>query len=442
MSSKRAGWTRGAFAALIAGGWALGCTHAAPDRVAPTGLAALEAQSAQHPSDAGASLRLAKAYYAAGRFAGARRAVGTALLVEPKNQEAQVYLGLSYEGLAQFDSARAAYQGLLAGQPAKSVQRLLRGRLAIIEHEELVAAARQAIANESLLAQTPPEPNTVAVMPLRYTGTDTVYRPLERGLAAVMITDLSRVRELKVLERARLQVLLDELHLGAGGRVDVATGARSGRLLRAADVVQGQFTTGPASQVHLDATVVRATDAQVAASGSGTDRLQALFDLEKAVVLELVAKLGITLTPAERVAISERPTKDIAAFLLYSRGLEAADAGDFAAAAAAFGAAVERDPGFVQAKQQVAATQAAQTASVTPAAGLAAAVSGGGPSGAPASAALGTAINAAVPSGAAALGPVGPSTNVALPPPDPNSVCDVTNCRGMAATVTIILKLP
>jgi TolB-like protein len=262
-----------------------------------------------------------------------------------------------------------------------------------------------------------------------------------------MITDLSRVHELKVLERARLQALMDELHLTDASRVDAATGARSGRLMRAAQVVQGVFNTDTASQVRLDATIVRASDAQVTASGSGTNKLKALFDLEKVVVLQLVAKLGITLTPAERVAISERPTKDLVAFLLYSRGLESADDGDFTAAADEFNAAAARDPGFTQAVQQAAAARAAQVASATSATGLAAAVTTQAPSAPSTTGALGAAINAAVPSGAGQLSALSTTANLATPASDPNRVCEGATCDGPAraalvATVTIILKLP
>jgi hypothetical protein len=45
----------------------------------------------------------------------------------------------------------------------------------------------------------------------------------------------------------------------------------------AAEVVEGQFATGPRDQVRLDATVVRAVDAQAAAAGSNVgDPWQAL----------------------------------------------------------------------------------------------------------------------------------------------------------------------
>jgi len=414
-------------------------------------VASLETRVAEHPDDAQLTLSLAKAYYAADRFADARRVLDVVLRAQPANAEARGYLGFAYEGLTQYDSARAVYTQLLATRPGKSVQRLLSGRLTLLTHKQLQLAARQAIARESLLARTPPGANTVAVMPFHYIGSDSSYRPLERGLAALVLTDLSRVHDLKLVERDRLQVLLDELALAGTGLVDPATGARSGRLVQAAQVVQGQFDLGAATELRLDATVVRAADAHVTATGSQADRLQALFEVEKAVVLQLLTKLGITLTPAERVAISERPTRDIQAFLLYSRGLEAQDRGDFGAAARAFGSAAQRDPGFGAAARQAAASQAARSASTTPPSDLAAAAGAGGGSGAgrsPATqATLLTAINGAVPTGASRLQGVGTPGAPAQPPTDPNRICEGASCDGPAraaliGTVFIILKRP
>jgi tetratricopeptide (TPR) repeat protein len=451
---------------LLLAGVSLACAAGPqPAALAPADLAALAEQVAQHPDDPVLNLRLAKAYYATGRFVGARRAVAVAVAANPANGEAQVYLGLSYEGLAYYDSARAVYNQLLASQVDGRTRRLLSGRLAILARVELQRAAREAIAGESLLAQTPPDPNTVAVMPFRYVGSDTTYRPLERGLAALVVTDLSRVRRLRLVERARVQLLLDELKLAETGRVDPATGARSGRLVGAAEVVEGQFATGPRDQVRLDATVVRAADAQIAAAGSNADALRALFDVEKAVVLELLDKLGISLTPGERVAISERPTRDLAAFLLYSRGLEAEDRGDFAAAAQAFQQAAQRDPAFREASEQAATNEGAQTMLQAPATELAVAAGGGGPSapigGAPAPGTLLSAVNGAVPTGASTLQAVAttstsvdavassvsaPTIAIALPPAAPNLLCEV-KCDGPAftpliGTVIIIIKRP
>jgi tetratricopeptide (TPR) repeat protein len=422
---------------------------ARPAALSPADLAALEAQRAQHPTDPDLNLRLAKAYYAADRFADARTAAGIVLQQQPDNSEARVYLGFSYEGLEQFDSARAVYGALLALRPTGQVSRLLNGRLALLARKELHAAARSALVHEAELARTPPDPNTIAVFPFRYTGQDSTLRPLERGLAALVVSDLSHVRSLRLVERERLQALLDELQLTTSGRVDPATGARSGHLVGAGQVVQGQFQEYPSASLRLDAALVRASDAQVAATGTGRNPIDQLFDLEKSVVFQLVGQMGIPLTPAESIAISERPTRDLQAFLLYSRGLEAQDRGDFRAAGEAFRAASQRDPSFQAAAQQAQTSEAAQTASSTPDNSVAAIVGGGqtGSSVPATSDALTLAINNAVPSGATMVSQTPTTEAISLPVTDPNRICESANCQGptrssLIGTIIIIIRRP
>jgi tetratricopeptide (TPR) repeat protein len=418
--------------------------------LSPADLAALEAQRAQHPTDPDLNLRLAKAYVAASRFADARASLGSVLLPQPENRVARAYLGFAYEGLQQFDSARAVYGALLAGNPGGVVSRLLNGRLALLARKELHASARAALAQEAELGRTPPDPSTVAVFPFRYTGQDSTLRPLERGLAALVVSDLSHVRSLRLVERERLQALLDEMQLTSSGRVDPATGARSGHLVGAGQVVQGQFQDGPNAGVRLDAAMVRATDAQVAATGSGRNQLNMLFDLEKSVVFQLLAKMGVPLSPAESIAISERPTRDLQAFLLYSRGLEAQDRGDFGAASVSFRAAARRDPSFQAAAQQAQSSEAAQTAGGTGDADIATIVGGGTAATQPsslASNALTIAINSAVPSGASIVD-VTPTTGSITPPSRPDPVCEVAACQGpggnpgLIGTIIIIIRRP
>src|SRR2546425_4501834 len=94
-----------------------GRTAGVPATPTPADLTALETQRSQHPTDPDVNLRLARAYYAAQRYADARRALQVVLAAQPGNTSARAYLGLTYEGLEQYDSARAVYTSLLAGQP-------------------------------------------------------------------------------------------------------------------------------------------------------------------------------------------------------------------------------------------------------------------------------------------------------------------------------------
>jgi len=150
-------------------------------------------------------------------------------------------------------------------------------------------------------------------------------------------------------------------------RVDPATGARSGRILRAQNVVQGSIQETGTSGVQLDANAVNSTTSAVSATGSAGGEMEQILDAQKEVVFELLDRLGVAITPAERQAVQERPTRDLQAFLLYSRGLSAEDNGDFGSAASLFGQAAARDPNFRDAGGRAASSAAAASATTTPA---------------------------------------------------------------------------
>lgn len=327
--------------------------------VKPEELPALEAQTKAHPTDSDLFTRLGIGYYAAKNWGRAHDALQTAISLDHRNYRATVYLGLTDEELGQFDSARVAYAAARPLATSGARRNELDNRLLLLTRREMVASAKEAIAQESTLSRTPSEPNTVAVMPFHYAGTDTSLAPLGRGLTQLVVNDLARVARLKLLERERVQALTDELKLADEGRVDPATAARSGRLLRADQVVQG--TLGDAASVNdlrLDANVVNTTTSQVTATGSATDQLQQLFDAEKDVVLQLLQRMGITLTPAEQQSIQQKPTRNLQAFLAFSRGLVAEDNGNYSAASGFFNSAASQDPGFQAARAQ--ATKNAQ----------------------------------------------------------------------------------
>ena len=90
----------------------------------------------------------------------------------------------------------------------------------------LLAAILLAIAPAAAAADHP-----VAVLYFDYSGPDEQLAQLRVGLAQMLITDLTGVEGAPVVERARLQAILDELELGHQGITDPATAARVGRLV-------------------------------------------------------------------------------------------------------------------------------------------------------------------------------------------------------------------
>ena len=330
------------------------CAPAAPSPVRPVDVPALEAEQARRANDPNALTRIGVAYYHGGEFGRARDVLAAAAALDPRAFGAAVYLGLAQEKLGALDEAIEAYRRASAMPVSRNDRAHVEQRLVAVTRARLAQDARRAVAMEGSLSVTPPEPNTIAVLRFSYLGTDPGLRPLETGLTHLVVSDLAKVGRLRLLEREQVQALADELALTAAGRVEPATAARSGRLLRAASVVQGAIRES-GSAVRLDATVVSTADTAIAAESSASDRLQELITMEKAVVLDLLARMGLRLTPAERRAIEERPTRDLQAFLAWSRGLEAEDRGDVTTARREFEEAGLRDPAFRAARERAAA---------------------------------------------------------------------------------------
>ncbi|MBI4502210.1 MAG: tetratricopeptide repeat protein [Gemmatimonadetes bacterium] len=335
-----------------------GCGARQLETVSPESIPDLEAKVAAQGDNPVTLLALGEAYYAAQRYAEARTSLEKASALDPTNDRARLYTAFTLEALDQYAEARAAYQDLRARKPDRSVGDAINERLLLLDRKQAVAAAREAVEREAFASTEPLGAYTVAVLPLQYVGADSALKPLERGLAELMVTDLGTVSRLTLVERLHVQALLDEIKLSETGRVDPAGAARSGRLLRASRVIEGTIGDRESGELSVEAAVIDANTAGIAGTASGQDKLQALFDLEKQIVFSIIEQLGVQLTPGERDKIAERPTKNIQAFLAYSRGLEAQAGGNFEAAMGAFRQALNLDPSFAAARQ--AATVSAQ----------------------------------------------------------------------------------
>jgi len=417
--------------------------------VTPQAIPTLEAERSQKPQDANTLTRLGVAYFKAGRFQDARPVLDTAVARDPSNGVAAIYLGMTAEQLGDFATARSAYRRYIGLASDPALKRTAQQRLALADRNEMTYQARQALASEATLAAMPPESNTVAVMPFQYTGSDSTMEPLGRGMAQLLVTDLAKSRQIRVLERERMQAIVDELHLSDSARATPATALRSGHLLRAAQVVEGSVGSQPGNQLQVNATVVDVGNSGIKAQAQRRDVLERVFDIEKQVAFQLFANLGIQLSPAERAAINQRPTQNLQAFLAYSQGLEAEDRGDFGAAQADFDHASSLDPSFRAAAAGAAnagnlsAASQQSVGQVETAVSQSTTIGGAGP--APLSDALAQASNNVTPSNGVETssqnggGGTTPSTNRGNPLPDATGTSGGQQATG---SVVIIIKRP
>jgi tetratricopeptide (TPR) repeat protein len=357
---------------VLSGAWlALGLMACAPARgpiapPSPAEIPALEERTRLVPGDAPAQLRLGVAYLDAGRAEDARAALEAAASRAPDNAVVRFYLGLAYEETGQWDEARQAMEAVVASASAQALTGPAERRLPLLRRRALEAEIRGTLEDEAVLAGRPPMGGSVAVYPFRYTGADPELAPLGTALAEMVVSDLSQVDRVTVLERLRVRLLLDEMRMSEDGYVDPATAVRSGRLLGAERVVQGNVG-GEEARIEILAGLVRVGAAEDPASLTDADALENFFDLQKRLVLGLFESMGVQLTPAERERVMERPTQNLRALILFGRALEAEDRGAWATAAGLYQQAAQEDPDFEAAQEgEVRTTRIAHASTETP----------------------------------------------------------------------------
>jgi tetratricopeptide (TPR) repeat protein len=347
-----------ALAASPADGQAVTTTQ---DRV----LTKLQDRLSKNPNNFSAIRDVGFKLYELKRFAEARPLLEQARTMRPREGVVALYAGLSAEEAKDYTAARAAYNDYLAVGRDRKNKAQVQARIVAISREELRQFAAAAVQNEQALQGQQVDGKTVAVLPFRCpcAGADSMYKPLERGLAELVVTDLSISRQLRVLERDRMQAIADEIRLSAAGSVDAQTATRAGKLIQAGSIVNGSINIA-GQNLTLAGSVVQTADGRIAPEApQATGLLNALFDAEKDFVLSTFRALNVTLLASEDALFRRRPTQNLQAFLAFSRGLIAQDAGRLDEAQALFESARSLDPGFGAALQR--AQQAAQAQQVT-----------------------------------------------------------------------------
>ncbi|MBT8487846.1 MAG: hypothetical protein HKN72_00205 [Gemmatimonadetes bacterium] len=342
---------------LVFSALSAGCAGSATDLEppAPAEIPALEARVGSDSTDIEAGLHLASGYREAGRVDDARELVESLTGFAPDDPGLLVMQGLLAEDAGDYDAAVGFYQDFMAiGEQTPLLEEVER-RLEVARLEALRADVRDALSRESALAQTEPDPGTVGIFPFVFEGADPQYEPLSLVLAELLTTDLGITGRLTVIERTKIQALVNELQLGESGRVEEATAARSGRLLGSAHIVQGRFRIQEVTRVDVDASVVTVgpPGQELADPLATQDEIERFLEMEKRLAFAIYDELGVQLTPAERELVNERQTESIEALLAFGRGLAAADAGDFGQARQHYAEAAALDPSFALARTRL-----------------------------------------------------------------------------------------
>ncbi|MGZ3438556.1 MAG: CsgG/HfaB family protein [Polyangia bacterium] len=200
---------------------------------------------------------------------------------------------------------------------------------------------------------------TVAVLYFDYSGKDPEMAVLKKGLAQMLISDLSTLDGVRLVERDRLEEVLAELKLGQSGKIDAATASKVGKLLGARYLVLGGYFD-LMNTFRADARLVEVETGKVlqstGASGSPQDFLGVEQKLSESIakIISAKATAAVIATPDPAAVASKAAPKKIAppkelkvkTALRYSKALDAKDRGDKATAKKELAEVVKEQPDF------------------------------------------------------------------------------------------------
>ncbi len=191
------------------------------------------------------------------------------------------------------------------------------------------------------------------------------YNNVGKGISAMLITDLAANPRVVVVDRDRIQQILQEQNLVKQGAVDPATAVRIGKLVGAQYLVTGGFMANGRGTVVLTA---HSTNIETGVIGN-PQKVQGKSDDVFGLISQLSDKVskdmklppiaagtvGMTSGNARAGSAGTKVRKmDMRTVMLYSQALDAKDNGDNAKAAELFRQVLHKFPNYTPARQNLA----------------------------------------------------------------------------------------
>jgi tetratricopeptide (TPR) repeat protein len=312
---------------------------------------------ALHPESSEAWRELGVAAYGKNDLTKAEDALKQANSIKP-DARTHLYLGLVYEKQGMIDRAIEAYGTALSLDPGGKTGNVIRAHLDRLVSRQMAIEIERAIEREEAIDPSEIPDNTVAVVRFDNSHLSSELAPIALGIAEFTTVDLAKVNSLRVIDRLKIDMILDELELSASGAVDPTTAPRLGKLLGTRHLVGGALMDMGETGIRLNGLLVNTDDSSSEWTDPAEGELNQIFRVQKDFVFSIIDDLGITLTAEERDAIAEVPTESVLAFLAYCRGLDFQQRGFYRDAQSSFNRAVQHDPGFRAAGNRDASMQA------------------------------------------------------------------------------------
>ena len=176
-------------------------------------------------------------------------------------------------------------------------------------------------------------------------------KPMQQGLANVMITTFSQVNGLKVVERSQLTAITEEMALGQSGMLDESSAQQVGKLLGAQYLVLGSFMKGMKKDIRIDCRIVRTETGVTVKAEEVTGKIKDIIKLMSKIGEKVVKNLDVKINKQDKKAIKSLDSNcSYDVVLVFFKALEYKDNKKYKKADELFSQVLKKCPKFKRAQ--------------------------------------------------------------------------------------------
>jgi tetratricopeptide (TPR) repeat protein len=256
------------------------------------------------------------------------------------------YLGMLYLKKGNYNAAYIEFQQYMKLNPPQDEKyKIVQEKLVTIQQKTHLQLKKVLQHNDQ---------KNIAVLEFSFVG-DEKYKELPKGFSSMIITDLSKIPELNLVERIKMNALINEINFVSNGVIDKTNAPKAGKLLMAQKIIWGNMAIHSKDFFEISTILTEtSTDANNIGRSKSTGSFDTFFKVQKDIVFKLLEFLGIKKQDLDTSVIKDIEkyhTNHLDAVLSYSRGLDFQDRGIIHKARESFRKALKEDPNFELAKK-------------------------------------------------------------------------------------------
>lgn len=167
---------------------------------------------------------------------------------------------------------------------------------------------------------------TIAISYFDNSSGEAKYNALSKGIADMLITDLSKIKGVTIVEREKLEKLIQEIKLGQSKYFDPATAQKLGKGLGAQNILTGSFYLVD-NTIRIDARLIDVQTGGIVVAEQVTGNKNNFFDLHQQLANLLAKNLNVPYNPDLSGLYKPNEEVSLTAVVNYSNAIELQDEG-------------------------------------------------------------------------------------------------------------------